>query len=134
MLNRLKTHSGFIGLFAVMVVMALFFHYPIQIIDALSSEPVPGFGINISVWRVISEPFMGPLLFYLRADQPLLEFIILLVWIISLSLIVSFTRILLSNENERTILDNFTKNIEELKSVQKGNTASRPVEDLLDEL
>ncbi len=40
----------------------------------------------------------------------------------------------LSNVNERTILDNFTKNIEELKSVQKGNTASRPVEDLLNEL
>ena len=40
----------------------------------------------------------------------------------------------LSNVNERTILDNFTKSIEELKSVQKGNTASRPVEDLLNEL
>ncbi len=40
----------------------------------------------------------------------------------------------LSNENERTILDNFTKSIKELKSIKKGNTASRPVEDLLDEL
>ena len=40
----------------------------------------------------------------------------------------------LSIANERTILDNFTKNIKEFKSVQKGNTPSRPIEDLLDEL
>ncbi len=95
-LNRIKTHSGFIGLFAVVVVMALFFHHPIQVIDALTSDPVPGFEINISVWRVIFEPLTGTLLFYLRADQPLLEFTILLVWIISLFLIISLTRIALS--------------------------------------
>ena len=40
----------------------------------------------------------------------------------------------LSNVNERTILDSFTKGVKELKSIQKGNITSRPVKDLLDEL
>ena len=39
----------------------------------------------------------------------------------------------LSDENESTILNNFTEGIKELKSIKKGNIASRPVEDLLDE-
>ncbi|MCK5134677.1 MAG: PHP domain-containing protein [Bacteroidales bacterium] len=103
-LNRIIPHSGFIGLFTVIVIMALLFHYPIQIVDALTSEPAPGFDINIPIWRIIFEPFIGTLLFYLRADQPLLEFTILLFWIISLSLIISFTRILLNNNSRRSNL------------------------------
>ncbi len=72
----------------VIVIIALFafvafvFHYPIQIIDALSSEAVPGIGVKISVWRVIFEPFLGIFLFYLRADQPILEFMMLLIWVL----------------------------------------------------
>jgi hypothetical protein len=66
----------------------------------LTSEPVPGFEINISTWRVIFEPFMGPLLFYLRADQPLLEYAVLLFWIITLSLIIQMARV--SQKNHLT--------------------------------
>lgn len=62
--------------------IAYVFHYPIQIIDALSSEVVPGFGVKISTWRVIFEPFIGIFLFYLRADQPILQFTMLLIWIL----------------------------------------------------
>jgi len=98
-LNSIKTYSGFIGLFSVIVILAIVFHYPIRIIDALTSEPIPDFGINISVWRIIFEPVIGVLLFYLRADQPLLEFIILLIWIISLSLVISFIPILITKDS-----------------------------------
>jgi len=95
----IKAYSGYIGLFSVIVILAIIFHYPIQIVDALSSEPVPGFDINISIWRIIFEPFIGTLLFYLRADQPLLEFIVLIIWIISLSLFISFITILLTKDS-----------------------------------
>lgn len=98
-LNNIKTHSGFIGLFSVIVILAIVFHYPIRIIDALTSEPVPDFGINISVWRIIFEPVIGVFLFYLRADQPLSEFIVLLIWIISLFLIVLLITILFNKES-----------------------------------
>ena len=79
---------AFIGIL-IIVILATVFHYPIQIIDALSSIPVDGYGINISALRIIFEPFIGSLLFYLRADQPLIEFAVLLFWILSLSLIIS---------------------------------------------
>jgi len=71
-----------------MLILSIGFHQPIQIIDALTSKPVPGFDIHISIWRVLFEPFTGPLLFYLRADQPVKEFTILLYWIIGLSLVL----------------------------------------------
>ena len=40
----------------------------------------------------------------------------------------------LSDVNERSILDGFSKSVKELKSIKKGNIISRPVEDLLNEL
>lgn len=98
-----KKKSGFAGLLGIIsaiVLLALAFHYPVRIIDALSSEQVSDFDINISFWRIIFEPFIGTLLFYLRADQPLLEFLILVIWIISLSLILTFSGILF-NKNFR---------------------------------
>ena len=73
MLSRIKPYAGIIAFLTAIGVITLFFHYPIRIVDALNNEPVPGFGIDISAWRVIFEPLFGPLLFYLRADQPGLD-------------------------------------------------------------
>ncbi|MEN8226757.1 MAG: PHP domain-containing protein [Bacteroidota bacterium] len=104
-LNRIIPHSGHIGLFTLMMLMAILstvFHQPIQIIDALTSAPVPGFGIHISVWRVLFEPFTGPLLFYLRADQPVLEFTVLLIWILAIYLVVTLGRLFLKNIEPRS--------------------------------
>jgi len=81
--NRFRTYSGITGLLLLIALLAFVFHYPIQITDALNSLPVSGYDIKISVWRIIFEPFFGPLLFYLRADQPYLEFAVLLIWILA---------------------------------------------------
>ena len=101
-LNRFKTYSGLTGFVFLIALLAFVFHYPIRILDALDSGPVSGFDIKISAWRMIFEPFIGPLLFYLRADQPFLEFTILLIWILSLSLIISSGKGLLK-KNGRSI-------------------------------
>jgi len=93
--NKIISHPGVLVLFIAVGILSIVFHFPIQIVDALSSEPVPGFGIQISAWRVLFEPFTGPLLFYLRADQPVLEFAILFLWIIVLALMVTLTRLFL---------------------------------------
>lgn len=94
-LSRIISHSGLIVLFIAMGILSMLFHQSIEIIDALSSEPVPGFGIHISAWRILFEPFSGPLLFYLRADQPLLEFAILFLWITVFSLLATLLRFFL---------------------------------------
>jgi len=93
--SKIIARSGLIVLFIAMGILSMLFHQSIQIIDALSSEPVPGFGIHISAWRILFEPFTGPLLFYLRADQPLLEFAILFLWIIVFSLLPKLLRFVL---------------------------------------
>ena len=94
-IKKIISHTGLIVLFIAMVILSTLFHQPIQIIDGLTSEPVSGFGIHISIWRILFEPFTGPLLYYLRADQPLLEFAILFLWIIVLFLISTLLRIFL---------------------------------------
>ena len=100
-LNKIISHPGAIVLFITMVILSVFFHQPIRIIDALTNEPVPGFGIHISVWRMLFEPFTGPLLYYLRTDQPVLEFSVLLLWILALSLVVTLGRLLLPGKKAK---------------------------------
>ena len=101
----MKTFKGYIAFFALIVLLATVFHHPIRIIDAFTSDPVPGFGIHVSVWRILFEPVLGPLLFYLRADQPLPEYIVLLVWILSIALLVNMYRAIRKN----TIIARATK-------------------------
>ena len=109
-LNRIISYSGPIIPGIAMVILSTLFHKPIEIIDGLTSEPVFGFGIHVSIWRILFEPFTGPLLFYLRADQPLVEFAILFLWIIVLFLIFTLLRLFLpskkvqENPNTRGLL------------------------------
>jgi len=63
------------------VVLATGFHFPVHIVDALTTAPANGFAVHISPWRIIFEPLIGWMLFYIRADLPLVEFLVLLVWV-----------------------------------------------------
>jgi len=93
--NKIFAYSGLIILFFAMGILSILFHRPIEIIDALTSEPIPGFDIHVSPWRVLFEPFFGPLLFYLRADQAVKEFSILLYWILALTLLYTLAGLFL---------------------------------------
>ncbi|MEN8157656.1 MAG: hypothetical protein ABFS10_11960 [Bacteroidota bacterium] len=92
MLTGKRKYSLPVILTLAMVILSVLFHHPIEIIDAITSLPVPGYGIEISTWRLLFEPWTGPLLFYLRADQPLAEFAVLLLWILTISLLWSIAR------------------------------------------
>ncbi|MBT4399901.1 MAG: hypothetical protein HOD37_10505, partial [Bacteroidetes bacterium] len=94
-----KNNLIIVAIIAVFALISVLFHYPVQIIDALSSETVPGFGLRITVWRVIFEPFLGILLFYLRADQPILEFVMLLIWVLVFYLLITVTFRVLRKDN-----------------------------------
>ena len=104
-LNRIISRPGLIVLFLAMVIISALFHQPIQIIDALTSRPIPGFGIHISAWRLLFEPFTGPLLYYLRADQAALEFSVLFLWILVLTLLVTLGRSFFRNRKSRVKLE-----------------------------
>lgn len=106
-----RYYNGFIIILiiALFAFIAIVFHYQIQIIDALSSEAVPGIGVKISAWRVVFEPFLGILLFYLRADQPILEFVILLIWVLVFYLLTMVTLQVLRKDMRlgKTVLKSF---------------------------
>jgi hypothetical protein len=115
----IKTYGGILAFSAVLLTIALLFPYPVRIVDALSAGQDPGFDIKISAWRVIFEPFLGLLLFYLRADQPLLEFTVLLIWIIFLLLITPVLSILFRKSGERPgiMLSAFLKGLKRIPLV-----------------
>ena len=84
-------------LVAFILIPALFFPYDIHIQDVLADRPAEKCGIAISPQRVLFEPIVGPMLFFLRADQPMEEMAILLFWALALLLPITLFRQIGSN-------------------------------------
>jgi len=76
----------------VIIVIAAFFHYPLHIENALTGETAQEFSIHISTFRVTLEPLFGPLLYSLRADQPIQQFGMLMIWAIFFFLLFSIIK------------------------------------------
>ncbi|MCM4168598.1 hypothetical protein KCTC52924_02176 [Arenibacter antarcticus] len=81
-----RAFMGVIPPFALFVIV-LFFPYQIAIIDALTVQPLAEYGIHIHFWRIVFEPFLGPLLYFNRAINPLQELPIAVMWILVLYLV-----------------------------------------------
>lgn len=62
------------------VLLATLFHFEIHFENALTELPEIDFGIKISVWRTIFEPFFGPLLFFNRTLYAIEEIPLALLW------------------------------------------------------
>lgn len=58
---------------AVIAILATIFQYPIRIVNALTLETVPNYGIHISIVRILFEPVLGVLLYLNRSLYPLQE-------------------------------------------------------------
>lgn len=71
---------------AILVVLSIVFHYQVHIEDVLTKQPAEGFGVHLSPWRIALEPFIGWMFFFLRADQPLVEIVVLMLWAMLLAL------------------------------------------------
>src|SRR5690606_2301342 len=70
------------------------FPLPIVIIDALSLRPVPEFSVHIHFWRIVFEPFVGPLLYFNRSIYPLQEVPIAILWVLALYFMYSLIGVL----------------------------------------
>jgi len=72
-----------VGIFLTFIVLvSVLFHYPVQIIDALTLKPAPGFDVQINPWRVVFEPFMGLLLFLNRGLYAIDEMLLSVWWVV----------------------------------------------------
>jgi len=80
-LTGLKKIAAPAIILVLVVTLSTLFHYPVHIADALSGAPATGFSVHSAPWRIALEPFIGWAFFYMRADQPLVEIVVLMLWI-----------------------------------------------------
>ena len=89
--------GAFIGsIFAISSI----FHFPIRIIDALTLETIPEFGIHISIWKILFEPVLGILLFFNRAIYALEEQSFLLIWILIIFAVYTIIKTILTKDKQ----------------------------------
>ncbi len=80
-LSFCKSHPVF-SLFTIYIIgLNIFARFPIRIINAVSFEAENAFTVHVSWIRVLVEPFVGFQLFFIRAGDPLIEYIVLWVWL-----------------------------------------------------
>jgi hypothetical protein len=91
-------------IFSIAIIfISVIFHYQIHIENAISNTPTSEFGINISIWRIIFEPFIGLLLFFNRALYALDEMPILLIWILIIFILYTIYKLFFVKEKKRRI-------------------------------
>jgi hypothetical protein len=81
-----------LSLTAVIAFVAVFFHYPVHIENALTLHPEPDFEIQVSWLRIIFEPVLGVLLWFNRAFYALSEIMVLLYWVLGLFVIYTLVQ------------------------------------------
>lgn len=69
-------------LVVLILVLAKVFHYEVHFENALTTQPVTDFGVHIPFWRIVFEPFLGPLLFFNRSIYALKELPLALLWLL----------------------------------------------------
>lgn len=64
------------------ILLSTVFHFQVRFEDALTQSPAPEYVVDISIWRIIFEPLLGPLLYLNRSLYVLEEVPLALVWIL----------------------------------------------------
>ncbi len=88
----------------VIIMTASFFHYPVHFEDAVNNTVLTGYGVSISIWRILFEPIIGLLLYFNRALYALDEFIVLLEWMLIVFAIYTMVKIFLIKEGKKRFI------------------------------
>ncbi|WP_339712804.1 PHP domain-containing protein [uncultured Kriegella sp.] len=92
-MKKYRTQKIIVGtIISSIVLLALFFHYPIYYEDVLTLDRNSDFGVHIDFFRILFEPFLGPLLYLNRTLYPLTEIPLVLLWILILYCVVSMIK------------------------------------------
>lgn len=101
MLKKIKIPLALAGLILAVRIL-LPFHIHIE--NVVSGELADGYNIAISPLRILFEPILGPLLYAIRADQPLVEFFTAMLWLMAIMLPLLIYRYGKSSSPGRIIL------------------------------
>ena len=87
-------------LIILIIIISILFHYTIHIVDALTLEPLPEYGISISIWRILFEPIIGLLLFFNRVLYSIDELLYTLIWVLFLFTFYSVVKLFVIEEKK----------------------------------
>jgi PHP domain-containing protein len=93
------------------VLLAALFPFQIYFEDALTLEPVMDYGLKISVWRIVFEPVLGPLLFFNRSIYALRELPLALLWILAFYFIFGWFEIFRGRVDRKRMVLNKMANL-----------------------
>ncbi len=80
-MKRTRTQNFvFVLVILSIIVLSTAFHFQVHFEDALVQSPAQDYSVGISIWRIVFEPILGPLLYLNRSIYPLLEVPLALVW------------------------------------------------------
>lgn len=72
--------------------IAIIFHYPVHIENALTLQPEPGFEVQSNIWRTVFEPVLGILLYFNRTFYTVKESTMVLYWLIALFVVYTVAK------------------------------------------
>jgi len=99
--NYIKNKYIVLIIIISIVIVSFLFPYSIYIRDALTLQPDPEFGIKISIWRILTEPIMGILLFFNRSTFALEENQYVLYWVLIFFIIYSLIKVFVINNEQK---------------------------------
>ncbi len=82
----------------VIAVLAIVFHYPVHIENALTLQPEAGFGVQPNFWRTVFEPVLGVLLYFNRSFYAIEELTAVLLWLLLLWAVYTLSQIILRKD------------------------------------
>lgn len=81
--------NKFIFLLTLLILIALFFPRPIQIVDVITRKPVDFIELKISWIRILFEPVLGVMFYLARGHQALREHFVSLFWLLGIYLFIA---------------------------------------------
>lgn len=82
----IKSHPRLFLFYLFLAVISLFFHRPVEIVNAVSQTPVEYVKLIIAPARICLEPFFGPICYYARSHNLVTEHLVLFMWLITIFL------------------------------------------------
>ncbi|WP_273276122.1 PHP domain-containing protein [Maribacter polysiphoniae] len=80
---------GVAVLLVLIITLSVVFRFEIYFENALTGLPESDFEVGVSIWRIILEPILGPLLFFNRSIYALRELPMLFLWVLIIYLVFS---------------------------------------------
>lgn len=90
--TRTQTFVFALGILSI-ILLSTVFHFQVHFENALTQSPAPEYAVDISVWRILFEPILGPLLYLNRSIYVLKEVPITLLWGLILYVVLSLGQI-----------------------------------------